>query len=158
MEQLDTQEVGGSGGAATPVSLALLDLAAELDKMKAEYEVVVGDWNVRHPEGKPSKNAAGKRNTAVVRRFAQSRGLVEPLKKRLDWGEFFFIAIILYFLWYIHLARDWDRNYFPTGDTFLTTNCGTRTNICETRFALFLLWLYVTQERTCLNEAAAINS
>ena len=76
LEQLDTQEVEGSGGAATPVSLALLDLAADLDKMKAEYEVVVGDWNVRHPDGEPSKNAAGitKRNTAVVRRFAQSRG------------------------------------------------------------------------------------
>ena len=87
LEQLDTQEVGGSGGAATPVSLALLDLAAELDKMKAEYEVVVGDWNVRHPGGKPSKSAAGRRNTAVVRRFALSRGLVEPLKRRLGWGE-----------------------------------------------------------------------
>ena len=45
LEQLDTQEVGGSGGVATPISLALLDLAADLDKMKAEYEVVVGDWN-----------------------------------------------------------------------------------------------------------------
>ena len=83
--QLDTLEVGGSGGIATPwpVSLALLDLAAELDKPKAEYEVVVVDWNVRHPEGQPSKGAAGRRNTAVVRRFAQSRGLVEPLEPRL---------------------------------------------------------------------------
>ena len=63
MEQLDTQEVGGSGGVATPVSLALLDLAADLDKMKAEYEVVVGDWNVRHPDGEPNKNAAGIRGT-----------------------------------------------------------------------------------------------
>ena len=87
LEQLDTQEVGGSGGVATPVSPALLDLAAELDKMKAEYEVVVGDWNVRHPGGKPSKSAAGKGNTAVVGRFALSRGLVEPLKKRLGLGE-----------------------------------------------------------------------
>ena len=43
LEQLDTQEVGGKGGAATLVSLALLDLAADLDKMKAEYEVMVGD-------------------------------------------------------------------------------------------------------------------
>ena len=33
--------------------------------MKAEYEVVVGDWNVRHPEGAPNKNAADRRNTAV---------------------------------------------------------------------------------------------
>ena len=62
----------GSGGAASPVSLALLNLAAELDKMKAGYYVVVGDWNGRHPRGKPSKNAAGRRNTAVVQRFAQS--------------------------------------------------------------------------------------
>ena len=38
LEQLDTLEVGGSGGAATPVSLALLDLAADLDKLNAEYE------------------------------------------------------------------------------------------------------------------------
>ena len=58
-----------------------------MDKMKEEYEVVVGDWNVRHPEGQPSKNAAGRRNTAVVRRFAQSRGLVEPLTPGLRWGE-----------------------------------------------------------------------
>ena len=65
------------GGAATPVSLALLDLAADLDKMEAEYEVVVGDWNVRHPEGEPSKNAASRWNTTVVRRFIQGRGLVE---------------------------------------------------------------------------------
>ena len=84
LEQMDTQEVGGSGGAASPVSLALLDLVAELDEMKAEYEVVVGDWNVRHPRGKPSKNSAGRRNTAVVQRFAQSMGLVEPLKGRLN--------------------------------------------------------------------------
>ena len=87
LEQLDTQEVGGSGGAATPVSLALLDLAADLDKMKAEYEVVVGDWNVRHPDGTQHSQAAGRRNTAVVRRFAQSRGLVDPLKKRLGKEE-----------------------------------------------------------------------
>ena len=87
LEQLDTQEVGGKGGATTPVSLALLDLAAELDKMKAEYEVVVGDWNVRHPRGKPSLAAAGRRNTAVVQGFAMGRGLVEPLKERPDWGE-----------------------------------------------------------------------
>ena len=31
LEQLDTQEVGGSAGAASPVSLALLDLAEELE-------------------------------------------------------------------------------------------------------------------------------
>ena len=83
LEQQDALEVGGIGGVATPVSLALLDLAEELDKMTAEYEVVVGDWNVRHPRGKPSPNDAGRRNTAVVQRFALSRGLVEPLKKRL---------------------------------------------------------------------------
>ena len=53
-------------------------MAAELDKMKAEYEVVVGDWNVRHPEGQPSKTAAGRRNTAMVRRFAQSRAVPRP--------------------------------------------------------------------------------
>ena len=86
LEQLDIQDVGGSGGAATPLSLALLDLVADLDKMKAEYEVVLGDWNVRHPVDEPSKDAAGRWNTAVVRRFAQSRGLVEPPKRRLDWG------------------------------------------------------------------------
>ena len=55
--------------------------------MKAEYEVVVGDWNVRHPRGKPSSTAAGRRNTAVVQRFALGRGLAEPLKERHDWGE-----------------------------------------------------------------------
>ena len=87
LEQLGTLEVGGSGGAATPVSLALLDLAADLDKLKAEYEVVVGDWNVRHPDGIQHPQAAGRRNTAVVRRFAQSRGLVDPLKKRLGKEE-----------------------------------------------------------------------
>ena len=87
LEQLDTQEVGGSGGVATPVSLALLDLAADLDKMKAEYAVVVGDWNVRHPDGTQHPQAAGRRDTAVVRRFAKDRGLVDPLKKRLGKGE-----------------------------------------------------------------------
>ena len=66
----------------------MIDLAAELDKMGAEYEVVVGDWNVRHPGGKQSTNAAGRRNTAVVQRFAVSRGLVDPLKEgHLDVGE-----------------------------------------------------------------------
>ena len=87
LEQLDTQEVGGSGGVATPTSLALLDLAADLDKMKAECEVVVGDWNARHPDGTQHSRAAGKRNTAVVRRFAKGRGLVDPLKKRLGKRE-----------------------------------------------------------------------
>ena len=62
------------------LSVALLNMATELDKMKAEYVVVVGDWNVRHPRGKPSKSAAGRRNTTMVQRFALSRGLVEPLK------------------------------------------------------------------------------
>ena len=87
LEQLDTQEVGGSVGVASPVSLALLDLAAELDKMNAEYEVVAGDWNIRHPGGKPNKSAAGRRNTSMVQRFVLSRGLVEPMKGRLGWGE-----------------------------------------------------------------------
>ena len=85
-EQLDTHGAGGSGGAASPVSLALLDLAVELDKTKAEYEVV-GDWNVRHPGGKPSKSAAGRRNPAMVQRFPLNRWLVDPLKERLGWGE-----------------------------------------------------------------------
>ena len=62
-------------------------MAADLDKMEVAYEVVVGDWNVRHPKGELSKNAAGRGNTTVVRGFAQSKGLVEPLKRRLDWGE-----------------------------------------------------------------------
>ena len=53
----------------------------------AEYEVVVGDWNVRSPSGRASTSAAGKRNTAMVRRFAVQRELVDPLKTRLDWGE-----------------------------------------------------------------------
>ena len=88
LEQQDTLEVGGIGGVATPVSLALLDLAEELDKLKAEYEVVVGDWNVRHPGGKQHASAAGRRNTAVVQRFAMDRGLVDPLKEgHLDVGE-----------------------------------------------------------------------
>ena len=71
----------------SPRSSSRLDLAADPDKMKAEYEVVVGDWNVRHPDGTQHPQAAGKRNTAVVRRFAQSRGLVDPLKKRLGKDE-----------------------------------------------------------------------
>ena len=87
LEQLDTLVVGGSGGTANPMSLALLDLARDLDKVKAEYEVVVGDWNIRHPGGQESKNADSKRNTAMVRRFALQRGLIEPLKPRLKWGE-----------------------------------------------------------------------
>ena len=88
LDQLGTlaQEVGGSGGAASLVSLTLLDLSVELDKMEAGYEVVVGDWNVRHIGGKARKWAAGRRNTSVVQGFAQSRGLVEPLKGRLDRG------------------------------------------------------------------------
>ena len=40
----------------------------------AECEVVVGDWNVRHPDGTQHSRAAGKRNTAVVRRFAKKAG------------------------------------------------------------------------------------
>ena len=87
LEQLDTQEVGDNGGAASPVSLALLDLAAELDEMKAEYEVLADEWNGRHPGGKPRKSATGRRNTAAAQRFALSRGLVEPLKGRLGWDE-----------------------------------------------------------------------
>jgi hypothetical protein len=79
--------MGGKGGATTPVSLALLDRAADPDKMKAEYEVVVGDWNVRHPGGTQHPQAAVRRNTTVVRRFAQSSGLLDPLKKRLGKEE-----------------------------------------------------------------------
>ena len=62
------------------MSLALLDLARDLDKVKAEYEVIVGDWDVRQPGGQPSKTTNGRRNTAMVKRFAVQRGLVEPLK------------------------------------------------------------------------------
>ena len=47
LEQLGTLVVGGKGGAANPVSLALFDLAHDLNKVMAKYEVVVGDWNVR---------------------------------------------------------------------------------------------------------------
>ena len=36
LEQLDTHGVGGSGGATSPVSLALLDPAVELDKVKEQ--------------------------------------------------------------------------------------------------------------------------
>ena len=43
LEQLSTLVVGGKGGAAIPVSLALFDLAHDLNKVLAEYEVVVGD-------------------------------------------------------------------------------------------------------------------
>ena len=49
LDQLDTQEMGGKGDVATPISLTLLDLVADLDTVKAEYEVVMGDWNVRSP-------------------------------------------------------------------------------------------------------------
>ena len=52
----------------------MLDLAAELDKMKAEYEVVVGDGNVRHLRDKPSSAAAGGRNTTVLQRLHWSEG------------------------------------------------------------------------------------
>ena len=86
LRQVGSDQVGGDGGVATPVSLALLDLATDLGKMEAGYEVVVGDWDVRRPGGKPSNNAAGRRNTAVVDRFARSRGLVGPLKEKLDWS------------------------------------------------------------------------
>ena len=55
--------------------------------MKAEYEVVVGDWNVRHPDGTQHTQAAGRRNAAVARRFAEGRGLVDPLKRRLGKEE-----------------------------------------------------------------------
>ena len=58
------------GGAANPASLALFDLAHDLDKVLAEYEVVVGDWNVRSPSDRASTSAASKRNTALVKKFA----------------------------------------------------------------------------------------
>jgi hypothetical protein len=87
LEQLGTLVVGGKGGAANPVRLALFDLAHDLNKVRAEYEVVVDDWNVRSPSGRVSTSAAGRRNTAMVQKFAAQRGLVDPLKPRLDWGE-----------------------------------------------------------------------
>ena len=49
--------------------------------------MVVDDWNVRHPDGTQYPRVASKRDTAVVRRFVQSRGLVDPLKKRLGKEE-----------------------------------------------------------------------
>ena len=79
--------VGGNGRAATPVSLALFDLMRDLNKVRAEYEVVVGDWNMRSPSGRVSTSVVGKRNTAMVQRFATQRGLVDPLSPRLDRGE-----------------------------------------------------------------------
>ena len=66
LEQLGTLAVGGKGGAANPVSLALFDLTRDLDKVKVECEVVAGDWNVRSPSGRVSTSAAGRRNTAMV--------------------------------------------------------------------------------------------
>ena len=86
LEHLLTQEIGGSGRAASPVNLALLDLAAELDKMEAGYEVVAGDWNIRHPRGKPNRNAAGRRNTAVVQRFAQ-KGTGGATERKVELGR-----------------------------------------------------------------------
>ena len=62
LEQLGTPVVGGKGGAASPVSLALFDLTHDLNKVRSEYEVVVGDWNVRSPSGRASTSAAGRRN------------------------------------------------------------------------------------------------
>ena len=53
----------------------------------AEYEVVVGDWNVRSPSGRASTSVACKRDSAMVRSFAIQRGLVDPLKTRMDWDE-----------------------------------------------------------------------
>ena len=41
---------------------------------------------MRHPDGIRHSQAAGRRNTAVVRRFAEGKGLVDPLKKRLGKG------------------------------------------------------------------------
>ena len=81
--------VGGRGEAASPVSLALFDLARDLNKVKAEYEVVVGDWNVRNPGGRASKNADGRRNTEMVKRFAVQRGLhdrVPEAQAGQGWG------------------------------------------------------------------------
>ena len=69
------------------MSLALFDLTHDLHKVRSEYEVVVGDWNVRSPSGRAGTSAAGRRNTAMVGRFAAQRGLVDPLRSRMDWGE-----------------------------------------------------------------------
>jgi len=69
------------------MSLALFDLARDLNKVNAEYEVVVGDWNVKNPGDRASKGADGRRNTAMVQRFAVQRGLIEPLKPILGGGE-----------------------------------------------------------------------
>ena len=88
--------IGGKGGAANPVSLALIDLTYDLNKVMAEYEVVVGDWNVKSPGGKASKNADGKRNTVMVKRFAVQRGLIEPLKPRLDWTHWSEVEPVTY--------------------------------------------------------------
>ena len=41
---------------------------------------VVAGWGVRHPKGQPNRDTAGRMGTAVVRVFAQRKGLVEPLK------------------------------------------------------------------------------
>ena len=73
LEQLGTLVVGGKGGAANPVSLALFDLAHDMNKVLAEYEVVVGDWNVRSSSGRASTSAASKMNTAMVKKFAVQR-------------------------------------------------------------------------------------
>ena len=40
LKQVGTLEVGGVGGGATPISLALHDIEADLYKMKAKYEVI----------------------------------------------------------------------------------------------------------------------
>ena len=42
---------------------------------------------MRGPSDRVSTSADGRRNTAMVQRFAAQRGLVDPLKPRLDWGE-----------------------------------------------------------------------
>ena len=87
LEQLGKLVVGGKGGATNPMSLSLFDLAHDLNKVMPEYEVVVGDWNVRSRSGMASTSAADKMNTAMVRRFAVQREPGDPLKTRTDWDE-----------------------------------------------------------------------
>ena len=42
---------------------------------------------MRNPRGRASTSAAGRRNTSMVSRFATKRGLVDPLKSRMNRGE-----------------------------------------------------------------------
>jgi hypothetical protein len=78
LEHLSSTEAGGP----SPKSVALLELRQDLQRLRCEYVVIGGDWNMGPPGVTDYKTGeettSNRRNTAMIEDFARKLDLVAP--------------------------------------------------------------------------------